>query len=256
MAKKHDRPGWLKARTTPLLFAHRGCSGKAPENTMSAFKLARDYGIEGIELDVRKCGTGEIIVFHDPDFRRIGGLGRNVDETPWKDIQSLDAGSWAGRTYEKEKIPLLTDVLTCFGDRFIYDIEIKHKERHPDTLEKELLDIIRDFNLAGRCLVSSFNPFSIRKIRELDREIPTAIIYANHPEVPPLLRRGSGRLLSQPAVLKPRSDQVSRWSMFVKGRLAGYPIIPWTVNTREEAARLLALGAEGLTSDCPEELGI
>jgi len=249
-------PEWLDDTSNPLLFAHRGCSLKAPENTISAFELAKDFGIPGIELDVQMCKSGELIVFHDFDFTRIGRREEKTVDLAWREVKTIDAGKSIGGTYIEEQIPLLQEVFEQFGDTFLYDIEIKHRDRNPREIELNVVEIIRQYSLESRCIVSSFNPFSIKQIHALAPEIPTAIIYAVDPEVPPILRRGSGRFLSSPVILKPHREQVNRWTMFWRNRVGNYPIIPWTVDTRDEALALLSLGVSGIISNCPEELGI
>lgn len=255
MARK-TVPEWLNDRGNPVLFAHRGCSLKAPENTMSAFELAKEYGIPGIELDVQMCKSGELIVFHDFNFSRIGGRDEKTTDLTWAEIRTLDAGKALEGVYVEEKIPLLSEVFEHFGSAFIFDIEIKHRDRTPHAIEEKVVQLIRQFDLSGRCVVSSFNPFSIKEIHAIAPSIPTAIIYAKDAEVPAALRRGGGRFLASPVILKPHMDQVNKWTMFHRNKIGGYPVIPWTVDTREEAAALLSLGVSGIVSNCPEELGI
>ena len=80
----------------PVLFAHRGCSYAAPENTLAAFQKAKEFGIPGIELDVRLCASGEMVVFHDDDFKRIFDREGTVEETSFEDLRKLDAGIHRG----------------------------------------------------------------------------------------------------------------------------------------------------------------
>ena len=76
----------------PLVIAHRGASADAPENTLAAFALARAQGADGIELDVMRCATGEVVVFHDDDLVRLGHRPTLVRDMPFADLREIDVG--------------------------------------------------------------------------------------------------------------------------------------------------------------------
>jgi glycerophosphoryl diester phosphodiesterase len=238
----------------PLLFGHRGCSASAPENTLASFAKLIEYGVPGVELDVHRCKSGELVVIHDDSLKRTAGLDAAVEETEYSVVAGLDAGAWFGEAFTGEKVPLLDEVFELLGENVYYDIEIKTRKRSCGPIEQALVESIHRSGLAGRVLVSSFNPFSMRKIKELDPALSTALIYTNHPDLPLPLRNGGGRFICRPNVLKPAYEKVNRHSMFLKGRLEGYPILPWTVDDPEEARRLLVLGAAGIISNRPEDL--
>ena len=237
----------------PLLFAHRGCSYAAPENTIAAFRMARDQGIPGVELDVRICATGEMVVFHDDDFERIFGRSGTIESSSLKEIRQLDAGKHKGKEYEGEMVPLLTEVLELLGKEIYYDIEIKNRNKTPGKLGEVLLKIIREYNLEDKCIVSSFNPVSMKDFIKRAPDIPGAIIYSRHKDVPFYLRRGQGRLAGTP-ILKPDHEMVTKNFFLLNSRLLGYPVLPWTVDDPARAKELLQLGASGIISNRPEDL--
>jgi len=237
----------------PRLIAHRGCSTKAPENTLPAFKKAAELGVPGIELDAQMCGTGEIVVFHDFTLERIGGINKTVSETPLDSLREVDAGSWFSPEYKGEKIPLLSQVFEYLGDSVFYDIEIKHRLKKTREIENKIIKLIYHFSLENRCCISSFNPFSLRAVNKLDSAINTALIYAVHPEVPVYLRRGQGALMTRARILKPHILLATPGSFFFRSKLFRYSIVPWTVNDESECKKLFALGAAGVISDKAEE---
>ncbi len=230
----------------PLLFGHRGISAHAPENTLAAFALAVEQGIPGVELDVQRCRSGELVVAHDFSLERVTGEDLVIERTDYGAIHRLDAGSWFHPRYSDQRIPRLRDVFDLCGDRLYFDIEIKHGYTRRTELETRLLNLIYSYGLKERCIISSFNPFAVRFIKELDATIPTAIIYSRDKEVPRLLRRGHGRLIGRTAVLKPHYSLVRRRSRRF--------VVPWTVNDPAEAKRLVELGVRGLISDDPARL--
>lgn len=242
-----------------LLFAHRGCSTQAPENTLPAFRAALERGIFGIELDIRRCATGELVVIHDGTVdRTTDGSGR-VEEMPLEALRGLDAGSWFGGPdsaprFRDTRIPLLEEVFDLCGHRVYYDIEIKYFKRRESRIPKALIELIVRYGLEDRVMVSSFNPLVLRSFRHITPRIPTALIFAKHQEVPFYLRRGEGRRLVGCDALKPKFDQVTVRSAARWGKREGYPLLPWTVDDADEAERLIGLGARGIISNTPETL--
>jgi glycerophosphoryl diester phosphodiesterase len=246
----------------PLLFAHRGMSSAAPENTMAAFKLAREAGVPGIELDVHLTSDGKLAVIHDHSTARVTtGAALEVERSTWKELSAIDVGSWKGSEWKGERIVELRQLFEEFGDSFYYDIEIKSNVAADYGLEKALAASLRDaFSSASppadRILVSSFNPMALARFKYLSSALPTAIIWSGDAEVPAYLRHGEGRWIGKVDVLKPDKAKVRRLSSFRWKNLGRYPILPWTVDDEAEATRLINLGCEGVISNKPLELGI
>ena len=130
-------PSFLQDFSRPLLFAHRGYSAKAPENTIAAFKLAWESGIPGVELDVHLCKSGEMVVFHDDDLERITGTAGTVESTDLETLKSLDAGNG-------ERIPLLSEVFEAAPEHAYFDIEMKVAYRNGRELSLEAAKLIKE----------------------------------------------------------------------------------------------------------------
>ncbi len=235
----------------PLVFAHRGVSSVAPENTRAAFALARKLGVPGVELDVHLCASGELVVTHDHSTKRVTGTELEVESAPWERLRDLDAGSWKGPEYKGERLPLLADLLDEFGTDLYWDIEIKSKDTGDRGLEAALAKLLDSPRLSGRIAVSSFNPFALRRFKALSPAIPTAIIWCRSKEQPWYLRRGQGRWIARTDYLKP--DKVLVQAPPPPG---GRERAAWTVDDPAEARRLLSLGCAGIISNRPHELGI
>lgn len=238
----------------PLLFAHRGYSARAPENTLAAFRSARDAGIPGIELDVHRCASGELVVIHDHELQRLSGTDGVVEELDWEELQRLDVGSSFSETFRGERIPLLEEVFAEVGDDVYFDVEIKNRGDEPGALERDLVDLIRAHELGGRVLVSSFNPYTIRMLKAIDASLPTAIIYSSSRDVPFVLRRGEGRYISHCDVLKPSKKKMKPWPLFFNQMIMGYPVVTWTVDSPELASRILKFNVTGIISNDPEPM--
>lgn len=239
----------------PLLFAHRGYSSRAPENTLAAFRSAREAQIPGVELDVHRCATGELVVIHDHDLKRLSGSEGVVERESWDSLKRLDVGSSFSPDHEGERIPLLEEVFEELGESVYYDIEIKNRgDDEPGPLERDLVDLVRARGLVGRCLISSFNPYVIRLVKAIAPNIPTAIIYSSDRSVPFVLRHGEGRYLSGCDVLKPDKKKIKPWPLFFNQMLMGYPIVTWTVDSPQVASHLLKMNVTGIISNDPQPI--
>jgi len=241
--------------SSPLIFGHRGYSSLAPENTLSAFSLCADRGVDGIELDVQFCRTGELVVFHDFTLKRITGAEGNIVDISYNELRSFDAGSHFNAGFSHERIPLLEDLFKEFGSRFHYDIELKDRGKKDNGLAGAVLALIRKYSLESYCLVSSFNPFQVRAFRKsCAGTIPTAVIYADTPKLPRWLRHGKGRYVAGCSALKPHYPLITEAVVQRDKQKRGFPVIAWTVDDPDEAGRLSALGIDGIISNDPGKL--
>lgn len=247
----------LPDRPRPLLFAHRGCSSLAPENTFASFRKARELGSPGIELDVHVCASGELIVAHDNDFTRTAQDGRAVRDLGYREIRNIDVGAWFDPLFRGEHPPVLDDILEEFCPDMYIDVELKTNVTKNDPLPELFAKKI--LKMGDRALqsivVSSFNPFCLAKFKKLCPHIPAAVIWSSNKEVPLILRRGFGRVLSHCDYLKPDKNQVNAFSFFRFSVLEGRPLIPWTVDERGSAAKLIKTGCEGIISNRPQDMG-
>ncbi len=265
----------LPGFSRPLVFAHRGLSSRYPENSMAAFKAAKEAGIPGVELDVHLSKDRRLVVFHDDTTERIvldagtfgsqgGGPGEgatpaegsarrglSIEATDYDRLAGLDIGSWMDRSFASERMPLLDAVLEELGRSIYFDIEIKCRTIKDTGLEALLADSLRRHGMERRCIVSSFNPLSLRRFKALMPKIPTAIIWSRSEELYWYLRRGEGRWIGGVDLLKPERSLVKGPRMFPGLRR---PFLPWTVDTAEDERRLLAAGAIGIVSNKPDEL--
>ena len=236
-----------------LLFGHRGYSALAPENTLAAFQALVDHDIPGAELDVQLSRDGVPVVIHDRSLARTAGLEARVQDTPLEAIRELDAGQWRGPEFRGQKVPLLEEVFDAFADRLYFDVELKWDSKAGNGLEQKVVEMIRRHGLESRCLLSSFNPYCLLRARRLAPELPTAHIWADTPELPPLLRHGAAAVLLPGPMAKPQGGRIRAWNAALF-RLLGSSLLAWTVDDPAEGRRLLALGVRGLISNDPGRL--
>ena len=109
------------------IVAHRGASFDAPENTLSSFKLGYENKADADELDIHLTNDGKVVVMHDYDTGRTGGVKKKVVDQTLEELRQQDIGKW-GKWKDKgfsEKIPLLQEVLALIPDGKRLFIEIK-----------------------------------------------------------------------------------------------------------------------------------
>lgn len=147
---------WEREDKQMLLVGHRGVKALAPENTMESFRLALDYGLDGIETDVWMTKDGELVLIHDESVdRTTNGTGLVRDMT-YPELGRLDAGSYFDKAFSGAKIPLLDELFDLVRGRdTLLNIEVK--DERFETLEK-VMNLIDAHGLFDRIVIASFNP--------------------------------------------------------------------------------------------------
>lgn len=240
----------------PLVFAHRGLSGRFPENTMIAFRKAVDAKADLIELDVTLSEDREVVVIHDDDLDRTTKLVGNVRNFESEILNELDAGSWFSKKFKKERIPFLRDVLRLIRkSKTDLNIEIKSTgmdfPMREDSIEKKVLDLILKNQIEERIVISSFSWECLERIRNLNSKIKLGVLVGDE----------SGNV--EEAIVF--AEKVKAWSIHpsredanqenLKRIHAGnFLCVVYTVNEIEEIERFLELGADGLFTNFAKDM--
>ena len=154
-----------------IVLGHRGCPNKYLENTMPSLMFALDEPHwHGVELDVQLSKDGKIIIFHDESLSRLSDTHFNVSDLNYNEIEKI-------KLKDGNITPLLSDFLVDYPKNKIINIEIKKYSSSNKGIEKKLTHLIKKFNLYDRCIVSSFYPQLIKKIKLLDSNIVTALLW-------------------------------------------------------------------------------
>lgn len=238
----------IEAARHPLLIAHRGESAEAPENTLGAVRLAWDRGDRAVEIDVRLTADGGIVVIHDADLRRTGGVRRSVAKSTWPELAGLDVGRWKHACWAGERVPLLADVLSTVPSGAALFVEVKVGAE----IVGALAEVVREHSRVGVSLV--FMSFDPGTVKALARGLPGHAIC--------LLctaRQWLGRGGIATTIALARDCGASALDLETHGRLdsrvvaavhdAGLRLYVWTVNRVATARRLAAAGVDGITTD-------
>lgn len=234
----------------PLCFAHRGFSSQHPENTIPAFRAAFDAGVDGIELDVTLSADGQVVVRHDFDLERTtDGVGY-VWEHTYDSLKKFNAAHYFGGNYPFEGIPLLTDVLDILPPSTIINIELKSFKNRSYGIERKVVQLVRQYGIENRTIISSFNPFWLLKIRLLAPELSIAFIWWNE-DVPLLLKRPHFVTILRPEMFHPAAHLITP-AMVGEAHRRGMIVSAWTVNNLPMIQHLHEIGVDGIITDNPE----
>lgn len=227
----------------PLVIAHRGASGTAPENTLAAFRRAVVLGADMIELDAQLTRDGEVVVMHDWTLERTTDGTGAVHERTLEELRRLDVGSWFAPAFAGERLPTLREVLGAVA----LPINVELKPVGDDGLEARAHAVVMGAGALGRVVFSSFDESVLARLRVLAPEAAIALLWET-PQAAEAVRRAEG---VGARALHLRKDAATP-GVLAGLAPSGLPIRVWTVNEPGEMASLLAGGVEGIFTDYPE----
>jgi len=245
---------------TPLIIGHRGASAVAPENTLAAFARALKDGADGIEFDVRLSRDRVAVVIHDASLKRTGQIDRLVGELTVAELQHCDVSSWFNPIHTEDKryagtVPTLAQVFELFQqtNSLLY-LEMKSDRADAKALAETVVDEIRNAQITGRVVVSSFDLAAIALVKKIDPAISTAALFE-----PKLSRPLSAirRLKMLDLGVEHRADEIALHHSLVSARIVqkagqlGLPVVVWTVDAVNWIRRAQRLGLKGLITNNP-----
>lgn len=213
----------MRAVRTVERIAHRGAKREFPENTLSAFRRAFELGADAVELDVHATRDGVVVVHHDDTLSEDGPA---IKDLTWAELQQRAEG----------RTPSLRAVLEAIPASATAYVEIK-----ASGIEREVSDTLA--SVPVRCAVHSFDHVTIERMREVAPKVARGVLFD-----------GSLATLNDALARTAARDVWPHWKLVDQALVnrihaRGCRIIPWTVNSREEARRLAALGVDGICTD-------
>lgn len=239
----------LTSLPQPIVFAHRGASAHAPENTLAAFELALIQNADAIELDVKLSADGHIVVIHDPTVNRTTGSQGRVKDLSLAQLKSLDAGSFFSETYRGEKIPTLAEVFEAVGKRTLINVELTNYTTPRDKLVESVCKLVEHFGLQEHVMFSSFFASNLTRARACLPKVPRGLLALNG-----LLgawARSFGFAFGRYQALHPNLHDVSPQQVQRVHRLKRR-IHVWTVNTADDMRRLFHWNVDAIFTDDPQ----
>lgn len=230
-----------------LTIGHRGARGYIAENTLESIQKALDLNVDGIEIDVFRCASGEIVVFHDKKLQRLTGHNGLIEETTFEELKNMLV---AGRY----RIPTLQQVLEKIGGKILLNVELKGENTAIPTatiLKQYLSDSQSDIK---KLIVSSKNWKELTLFKNQNTNIPIGVL--SHYNI--FLEKGvdaiieKGKELSALAI-HPKFSILHKKAID-KMHSAGFLIYSWTINSPKDIQRAIRLGVDGIITDFPDRV--
>ncbi len=239
----------LKSLPRPIIFAHRGASAHAPENTIASFELALTLQADAIELDVKLSADGHVIVHHDVTVDRTTNGKGKIKDLSLAALKELDAGSSFSEKFKGERIPTLEDVFDAVGKRTFINVELTNYKTPNDQLVEAVCMLIKKHQMQKRVIFSSFFASNLSKARSYLPEVPRGLLALNG-----LLgawARSFGFVFGKYQALHPFLTDMTQQEVARVHRL-NRRIHVWTVNKEEDMRRLFGWDVDGIFTDDPQ----
>lgn len=231
-----------------LILAHRGASGYAPENTLSAFEKALELGAHGIETDVHMTKDGQVVVCHDGRVDRTSdGSGRIYDMT-LAQLKELDFGARYPGWQKRETILTLEQLLQWIEPTGLeLNIELKFEDVLYPQIESKVLELVAGAGMAQRTIYSSFNHYSLRAIKQADAQARVGLLYNSALFEPWRYAAYVGADYIHPYYVTLQAPDVVK-----NCHLNHIGVHPYTVNDPEHLAWMCALGVDRIITNYPD----
>lgn len=231
----------------PNIIAHRGASAYAPENTLAAFRKAIELGSGGIELDVHLSKDSKVVVIHDERVERTSTGSGFVKDLTHNEMSCFDFGNWFSDEFTGERIPLLEEFLKLVkGFDGLLNIEIKNDRVQYPGIEEKVLELVHKYEASDKVIISSFNHYSLVKIRNLDNKVKTGVLYMELLYRPWEYAKTIGANAIHPYFYAINED-------IVRGCIEnGVEVNVFTVDDIEKMKFLAAIGVTGIITNVPD----
>lgn len=221
------------------VIAHRGAHQREPENTLASFAEALALGVDGIELDVRLTGSGHLVCLHDPYTRRLLGRSGRVSRKSLEELLEFEVQHPTRK--RRRPIATLNEALELLSDSVEIILDLKQESVRRSPLEQETVGLLREHGLCDNVVISSFNPWVLKRVRQIAPEFRTALIAGTRLEV----------ALFHPAycdTLHVHHSLLAR--KWFAARVTG-KIVVWTVDRRTELPRPIPDFVRGIITNQP-----
>jgi glycerophosphoryl diester phosphodiesterase len=223
--------------------AHRAGGHGVPENTLAALRKGIKSGAAFAEIDVQETADGVVVVVHDQDLRRLGGVERRVADLTLAQLKAIDVGKPQGNDFAGEHLATLEEFIDEATRGCIkLNIELKYYGRPGERLAREVVRILRDKDFLDQAVITSLNYDALAQVRRLEPRIPIGFIVAA--QVGDLTRLDLDFLSINKSLAKPE--------LLARAAKHGRRVHVWTVDHRKDMVRLLDRGVDNLISDEPE----
>jgi glycerophosphoryl diester phosphodiesterase len=225
----------------PLVIGHRGAMGHETENTMASIQKAMQLNVDMIEIDVFRIKTGEVAVFHDQNVERLSNGGGSIEEYNFFDLRKLILDG-------NHRIPILQDVLKLIDNKVRLNIELKG-DNTADVVNHIVSFYVKERGWSlDNFLISSFKWDELKQMRQLNKDIPIAILTEKNP----LKALDIAKELNAEAI-NPNFKKLDL-EITTKIKEAGFKIYTWTVNEPSDIELMKSWSVDGIITNYPERV--
>jgi len=222
------------------IMAHRGSSAAAPENTLASVKQAIVDRADFVEIDVQETADGQVVVFHDSDFKKLAGIDLKIWDATLRDLQRIDIGSSFSPKFSDQRVPTLAQVLeTCKG-KIRVNIELKYYG-HDQQLEQRVVDIVEAHGMTANIVAMSLKLDAVQKMKALRPDWKVGLLMS----------------VSAGAIRRVDADFFAVNAAFVDSHFiqrahdADKEVYVWTVNDAPSMSLMISHGVDGIITDKP-----
>ncbi len=230
-----------------MIIAHRGANAECPQNSMLAFETAAEIGADMIEFDIWKTIDDEIVILHDitTESVSINNLTLNVEESTFNELQEVELEG-------NQKIPKIDEVFKKLKGKINFQIEIKG-EGTTEILYKK----IQEYNLLNDVMISSFNHNELKKVKNLDKNIPCSAL---EPAISEIFKDILFRKKTIKKAISNNFDGIHPLYLLVNRKYIefahsnGIYVNPWTFDNPKLWKKYIDIGCDGIITNDPRNL--
>ena len=224
---------------SPLLIGHRGAMGLVAENTLESISKALALGVDGIEIDVHRCKTGELVVIHDDTIDRTTNGTGMVSELTLTELKSF-------RIDDTLQIPTLSEVLNLISNQCVLNIELKGKKTAQATVDLITTCLNESSWKKSNFLISSFHEKQLKKVAKLDPELPVAVLTRGKFKKALRLAKKIKAFSIHPEYSTLKSYHIWR------AHRRKFKVIVWSINEPKDFQRMLRYKVDGIITNYPD----
>ena len=226
-----------------IVVGHRGAMGHALENTIESVKKAIQLNVDGIEIDVFKSKTGELVVYHDPFLSRLSNSNAFIEQISLDSIKKVELKGGLS-------IPTLKEVIDIIPEKIFLNIELKGSNTAFKT-NKVIIEYLKDFNLPpSKFIISSFRWDELKKFRDLNNDIPIAILVDSLYKIDNAIKLAKE---INAIALNPNNKFITK-KIVNKIQSNNIKVFPYTINSPKNIKRMKLMGVDAIITDYPERI--
>ncbi len=230
-------------------YGHRGFSGKYPENTMLSFEKALEAGCEGIELDVHLTKDQKLVIIHDESIDRTSNSTGLVKDMTYEELSRVDFSYIYAGQVPFQKIPTLREYFELVKDKdIITNIELKTGVYEYPGIEQAVYNMIKEYQLESKVVISSFNHHSVLRMKSLDASLACGFLSETW-----ILDVGSYVTSHHVEAYHPDFHMLTEKET-ADLKKHGVKINTWTVNTEEDIRQMIEKEVDGIISNYPDRV--